>query len=311
MIGPDDVAQAADRIRSHIRRTPVLRVAVGDLGLPFAVDLKLESLQHTGSFKPRGAFNSILSANVPPAGVVAASGGNHGAAVAFAAAKLGVPARIFVPEMAGKTKIGVIRNAGVEPDVVAGAYADAFDASEIYQRHTGALSIHAYDAPGTLAGQGTLGIEIEDQIDGLDILLIAVGGGGLIGGIVTWMANRVRIVGVEPRTAQALTAALANGPDTDVEVSGAAANSLGASRIGRLPYEICVKHEIETVLVDDDAIRDAQRRLWSATRVLTEPGGAAALAALTSGAFKAPAGARVGVLICGGNSDPDPLAGPS
>ena len=278
-----------------------------NIGLGFTVQLKLELFQHSGSFKARGAFNSLLSVEVPETGVVAASGGNHGAAVAFAAARLGIPARIFVPEIAGATKIGLIRAAGVEPDVVSGAYADAFEASQTYQRESGAMSIHAYDAPATLAGQGTLGLEIQQQLPEIDELLVAVGGGGLIGGIASWFDHRVKVIAVEPENAPALNAALRHGPETDVEVSGVAANSLGAKRIGRMCYDIAKARNLESVLVPDDAIVDAQKRLWASARIAAEPGGAAALAALTSRVYQPDPGKTVAVLVCGGNIDPSPF----
>ena len=306
MITTDDIRTAAARIARHIRRTPVIEVTDG-LGLMHTVTLKLELLQHTGSFKARGAFNSLLSMDVPEAGVVAASGGNHGAAVAYAAKQLGIPARIFVPEIAGPAKIALIRSTGVEPDVVPGAYADAAEAAAACQAETGATTIHAYDAPATLAGQGTVALEWAEQSPDLDILLVAVGGGGLIGGIASFTQGTPQIVGVEPVTAQALTAALVNGPDTQVDVSGIAANSLGARQIGRMCYDIATAQNIETVLVTDEAIAEAQSRLWRTARIAAEPGGAAALAALTSGSYSPPPGAKVGVLVCGGNLDPSPL----
>ena len=306
MITPDDIHAAAVRIAPHVRRTPVIEIADG-LGLTHPVTLKLELLQHTGSFKARGAFNSLLSMDVPVAGVVAASGGNHGAAVAYAAAQLGIPARIFVPEIAGPAKIALIRSTGVEPDVVPGAYADAFAASQAYRAETGAMTIHAYDAPATLAGQGTVALEWAEQSPDLDILLVAVGGGGLIGGIAAFHQGGTQIVGVEPVAAQALTAALRDGPDTQVEVSGIAANSLGARQIGRLCYDIATSQNLETITVTDEAIAEAQRHLWQTARIAAEPGGAAALAALTSGAYTPPPDAKVGVLVCGGNLDPAPF----
>ncbi len=307
MIARDEIVAACDRIAPYVRRTPVTEVDGAALGLPHPVTLKLELLQHTGSFKPRGAFNNLLSRQVPEAGVVAASGGNHGAAVGYASAKLGVPARIFAPRIAGEAKLSLIRATGAALEVVEGAYAEAFGASEAWRAQSGALSVHAYDAPETLAGQGTLGAELEEQAPDLDILLVAVGGGGLIGGIASWFGNRLRIIAVEPERAATLATALRDGPEAEVEVGGVAANSLGARRIGRLAYDIARALGIESVTVPDEAITEAQRRLWSTARVLAEPGGATALAALTSGRFEAPSGARVGVLICGGNIDPSPL----
>lgn len=298
---------AAARLAGHVRRTPLLGAPALDALAGRRVLVKAEALQHTGSFKARGAFHSLISGDVPAAGIVAASGGNHGAAVAYAAAQLGIPARIFVPEIAGPTKIGLIRATGTEPDVVPGTYAEAFAASEAYRTETGAISIHAYDAPGTLTGQGTLGLELEAQAPDLDILLIAVGGGGLIGGVASWYREKLRIIAVEPENAPTLNRALANGAETEVDVSGIAANALGARRIGGLCHGIASDLGLESVLVTDDAIATAQRRLWSACRIAAEPGGATALAALTSGAFVPPDGAKIGVIVCGGNMDPAPL----
>lgn len=307
MISRDEIVAARDRIAPYVRRTPVTEVDGAALGLAHPVVLKLELLQHTGSFKPRGAFNNLLARTVPPVGVVAASGGNHGAAVGYAAASLGVPARIFAPRIAGAAKLSLIRATGAVLEVVEGAYAEAFGASEAWRAQSGALSVHAYDAPETLAGQGTLGAELEEQAPDLDILLVAVGGGGLIGGIASWFGNRIRIIAVEPERAATLATALRDGPEAEVEVGGVAANSLGARRIGRLAYDIARRLKIESLTVTDEEITAAQRLLWSTARILAEPGGATALAALTSGRFEAPPGTRVSVLICGGNIDPSPV----
>lgn len=306
MINRNDITAAHQRIKAHVRHTPVLGLDDG-LGLSHPVTLKLELLQHTGSFKPRGAFNNLLSRKVPPAGVVAASGGNHGAAVGYAAATLGIPARIFVPAIAGATKIALVRSTGADLEVIEGLYAEAYARSEAWRQARGAMSIHAYDAPETLAGQGTLALELEEQAPDLAILLVAVGGGGLIGGIAAWYGGRIRIVAVEPEQAATLATALLNGPEAEIRPAGVAANSLGASKIGRLCYDIARATGIESVTVPDAAITEAQRGLWSGARILAEPGGATALAALTSGAFTPPPGARVGVVVCGGNIDPAPV----
>ena len=226
-----EITAAADRIAPHIRRTPVI-----DLDLPDGtrVALKLEQMQHTGSFKARGAFNTLLSLPVPAAGVVAASGGNHGAAVAYAARSLGHRAKIFVPDYAGPAKIGLIRQQGADLEVVPGAYADAAALAADHARITGAMQIHAYDAPATVAGQGTLMREWEDQGLQADTVLIAVGGGGLIAGALAWLQGRRQIVAVEPVLAPTLHRALIDGPDAVVQVSGIAANALGSSKIGRI-----------------------------------------------------------------------------
>lgn len=296
---------AADaRIDPYIRRTPVMLLDLP--GLP-GVEVKLEQTQHTGSFKARGAFNTLLTGPVPAAGVVAASGGNHGAAVAHAAARLGIAAQIFVPEIAGAAKIALIRAQGAGLTVVPGTYAEALAAAQAYQAQTGAMQVHAYDAPGTLAGQGTLFAEWERQGLGAGTVLVAVGGGGLIGGALGWFGNRRRIVAVEPELAPTLNAALAAGAPVDVPVGGIAANALGARRIGDLPFGLAQAHLGASVLVSDDAIARARDWLWTQARQLVEPAGAAALAALMSGAYAPRPGEKLAVLVCGANPAPDPL----
>ena len=299
------ITQAAARIAPYIRRTPVLDATFSGIG---AVALKLEQLQHTGSFKARGAFNTLLSLPVPAAGVVAASGGNHGAAVAYAARTLGHPAKIFVPEYAGPAKIALIREQGADLEVVPGVYADAAARAQDYAAATGAMQIHPYDAPATVAGQGTLMMEWQEQGLTADTVLIAVGGGGLIAGAMAWRLPHVKIVAVEPVLAPTLHDALLHGPDTTVTVGGIAANALGASKIGRIAYDLARAHSLTTVLVTDDAIAQAQTLLWRSLRLLVEPAGATALAALLSGAYQPQPGERVAVLICGANPAPDPLA---
>lgn len=299
------ISEARGRIAPHIRRTPVI---LADLpGLP-EMEIKLEHLQHTGSFKPRGAFNTLLSRPVPAAGVVAASGGNHGAALGHAARALGHPARIFVPELAGPAKTALIRATGAELTVVPGVYDNALAAARAYEAETGAMQVHAFDAPATVAGQGTLFAEWEDQGLSADTVLIAVGGGGLIGGAAAWLGTRRRIVAVEPANAPTLNRALAEGPETEVSVSGVAANALGARRIGRIGYDLCRDAGVTSVLVADEDITAAQALLWRALRQWVEPGGATALAALISGAYRPAPGERLAVLVCGANPAPDPLA---
>jgi len=279
----------------------------GAFGIAAPVTLKLELLQHTGSFKPRGAFNRILSSQVPAAGVIAASGGNHGLATAFAARGLGHRAEIFVPEISSPVKIARLRDYGAIVNVGGVSYAEAFAASEKRVKETGALVVHAYDQPEVLAGQGTVGREFEHQAPGLDTILVAVGGGGLIGGVAAWYQGRTKIIGVEPEAAPTLARALEAGAPVDVAVGGVAADSLGAKRVGSLMFAHARKHIERVVLVADDAIRAAQHALWESLRVAAEPGGAAAMAALLSGAYKPEAGERVGVLVCGGNVDPSQL----
>ncbi len=300
----DAVRATAARIAPYIRRTPMLRVDASDFGLlGTAISLKLELFQHSGSFKARGAFTSLLERDVPAVGVVAASGGNHGAAVAFAARKLGIPAKIFIPTVASQTKIARLRAYGADLVIGGDRYADALAASEVWVAETGALPIHAYDQVETLRGQATLGAELEDD-GGFDTLLVAVGGGGLIGGVAAWFAGTAtRVVGVEPETAPTLYRAREAGEPVDAEAGGIAADSLAPRRIGSLPFSIAQAHVHDVVLVTDDAIREAQRALWGVTRIATEPGGAAAFAALLSGRYVAAPGERVGVIVCGGNTD--------
>ncbi|MCB6177756.1 threonine/serine dehydratase [Rhodobacter sp. Har01] len=300
-----EIDAAAARIAGHVRQTPVLALDLPGAG---PVEVKLENLQHTGSFKARGAFNTLLSRSLPAAGVTAASGGNHGAAVAFAAARLGVPARVFVPDIAGPAKIALIREQGAQLEVVPGLYQDAAVRSAEHAVATGAMPVHPYDAPATVAGQGTLLREWEAQGLAADTVLIAVGGGGLIAGSLAWLGGRRKVVAVEPELAPTLNRALALGPDTEVQVGGIAANALGATRIGRLCYDLAVANRVTSVLVPDAAIAEAQRVLWQALRQYVEPAGAAALAALLCGAYVPAPGERLAVLVCGANPAPDPFA---
>ncbi len=289
-------------IRPHIRRTPVIEIAGAELGLAAGVlFLKLESMQHAGSFKTRGAFANLLTRRVPKSGVVAASGGNHGAAVAFAAQQLGIPARIFVPSISSPAKIARIRAAGAELVIIGERYADALAASEAWQAQSAALAVHAFDQRETLLGQGTLGLELEQQVP-LDTLLVAVGGGGLIGGIAAWYAGRIKVVGVEPEAAPTLTRALAAGHPVDAEAGGIAADSLAPRRIGEQVFPLAQRFVERVLLVEDDAIRRAQQTLWDALRIVAEPGGAAGLAALLSGRYRPAPGERVGVVLSGGNT---------
>lgn len=304
------IAAAASRLAPHLRRTPLLRLPGEALGLPHPVTLKLELLQATGSFKPRGAFNRMLAAApLPPAGVVAASGGNHGAAVAYAARVLGVPAEIFVPDLTGPAKRARIEGYGARLVVGGAAYDEARLASETRAAATGALLVHAYDQPEVLEGQGTVAKEWQEDAPELTHVLVATGGGGLIGGVAAWYAGSgVQVIGVEPEGCPALAAALQAGRPVPAPVGGLAADSLGARQVGALAFAVARQHVAAAVLVPDQAIRAAQRLLWSACRLVAEPGGATALAALLSGAWRAPAGARVGVLVCGGNCEPGSVA---
>ena len=291
------------RIREHIRRTPVLEMEGNDFGLgAFAVFLKLELFQHTGSFKARGALTNLITRTVPPSGVVAATGGNHGVAVAFAAQKFIVPARIFVPSVASPAKLQRIEEYGANLVIAGDRYADALEASTIWQEKSGAMPIHAFDQKETLLGQGTVGLELEEQVPELDSLLVAVGGGGLIGGIAAWYQGKIKIVGVEPEAAPTLTKALEAGRPVDAEAGGIAADSLAPRRVGELMFPIAQRFVDRVILVSDEEIRGAQEQLWRTARVAAEPGGAAGLAALTSRKYAPAKGERVGVLICGGNT---------
>ena len=300
------IAANHEVIRPYVRRTPTVEAQSDDFGLrpSYPLTLKLELLQHTGSFKPRGAFTNLLQRQVPPAGVVAASGGNHGAAVAFAAQRLGIPARIFVPTVISPSKLQLIRACGADVVVQGDRYADALMASEQWAETSDAMQIHAYDQIETLLGQGTVGVELEEQAPELETLLIAVGGGGLLGGIAAWFAGgpKIRLVAVEPEAAPTLTRALAAGRPVDAPAGGIAADSLAPRRVGSLMFPLARKHVAAALLVEDDAIRRAQQELWRALRIAPEPGGAAAFAALLSGRYAPAPGERVGVVVCGGNT---------
>lgn len=297
------IRSAYATIMPYVRRTPVIEVDGSDLGVATSrLLLKLELLQHAGSFKPRGAFTSLLTRRIPSAGVVAASGGNHGAAVAFAALKLKIAAKIFVPSIASPAKIKQITDYGAQLVIAGERYADALAASEAWAAQSGALPIHAFDQCETMLGQGTLGLELQEQAADLTTLMVAVGGGGLIAGLAAWYEGRIKIVAVEPTQAPTLTRALAAGRPVDAEAGGIAAESLAPRRIGALAFPVIQRYIDRTVLVTDEAIEDAQRRLWTSLRIVAEPGGAAALAALTSRQYLPAANERVGVLVCGGNT---------
>lgn len=307
-ISRDDIRAAQARIAPHTRRTPVWPPGPGAFGHDGPVSLKLEVLQHAGSFKTRGAFNALLSQPIPPAGIAAASGGNHGAAVAYAAKRLGAGARIFVPEIASPPKVAAIRSFGADIVIGGARYADAQDACDAYVAQSGALRIHPFDAFATIAGQGTIGLEWEEDGPPLDTVLVAVGGGGLIAGIASWWQDRVKVVGVEPEGSCALRAALDAGKPVDVTVDSVAADSLGARNTGERVFAICRAAVDHVALVSDEAIGSAQAALWRDWRLACEPGGAAALGALLSGAYAPRPGERVGVLLCGANVDLRALA---
>jgi threonine dehydratase len=303
MISRNEIQNAARRIVTHVRRTPVIALEEQAFGIDAKVFFKLECLQHTGSFKPRGAFNCILSAKVPAAGVIAASGGNHGAAVAYAAQKLSHHAEIFVPVITPKNKVDRLRLYGAAINITGNNYSEALAASRERAKETGAIPIHAYDDVHVLAGQGTLAMEFEEQVRGLDSVLIAVGGGGLIGGAAAWYQERIRVISVEPERAPTLHNALAAGKVVEVETGGIAADSLGARSVGDLMFPMAQKFVSQSLLVTDEQIVNAQKLLWQSLRLIAEPGGATALAAVISGVYKPHAGERVGVVLCGSNAE--------
>jgi threonine dehydratase len=303
MISRTEIQNAARRIVTHVRRTPVIALEEQAFGVDAKVFFKLECLQHTGSFKPRGAFNCILSAKVPAAGVIAASGGNHGAAVAYAAQKLSHHAEIFVPVITPKNKVDRLRHYGAAINITGNNYSEALAASRERAKETGAIPIHAYDDVHVLAGQGTLAMEFEEQVRGLDSVLIAVGGGGLIGGAAAWYQERIRVISVEPERAPTLHNALAAGKVVEVETGGVAADSLGARSVGDLMFPMAQKFVSQSLLVTDEQIVNAQKLLWQSLRLIAEPGGATALAAVISGVYKPHPGERVGVVLCGSNAE--------
>ena len=302
-IEAEEIKAVERRIRAYIRRTPVMELNAQDFRLgDFRIFLKMESLQYAGSFKTRGAFANLCLRDIPPAGIAAASGGNHGAAVAYAAMTLRVPARIFVPRICSPAKIQRIRDCGADLVITGDCYAEALAASEDWVRESGALPIHAFDQRETLLGQGTLAWEFQQQAPALTSVLAAVGGGGLIGGIAAWYQHRVKVVGVEPEGAPTLAKALEAGAPIDAEASGIAADSLAPRRIGEQVFPIASRYVSSVVLVTDDDIRAAQRALWENLRIVAEPGGAAAFASLLSGKYRPRAGEQVGVVISGSNT---------
>jgi threonine dehydratase len=303
MLRREHILETYRTVQPYIRRTPIVEADGGDFGLPgIPLVFKLELVQHTGSFKPRGAFANLLLRDVPAAGVVAASGGNHGAAVAFAAHRLQKPAHIFVPVVSSPAKIEKIRDYGADLVVTGDRYDDALEASKRFAAESGAMPVHAYDQIETLLGAAGVGVEFEEQAPALDTLLVAVGGGGLIGGVAGWYQGRVRIVGVEPEAAPTLARALEAGYPVDAPAGGIAADSLAPRQVGQLMFPIAKQFVERVALVPDDAIQNAQETLWRILHIAAEPGGAAAFAALLSGCYRPEAGERVGVLVCGGNT---------
>jgi threonine dehydratase len=309
-VTPDDIRRTRELVAPWLRRTPVVTVDPGDLGIPgeFSLSPKLEQLQRAGSFKARGAFANLLLRPLPGAGVVAASGGNHGVAVAYAAHRLGVPARIHVPTISAPAKIAAIRALGADLVVAGERYADALAAAEEWAASSGALPVHAFDQRETLLGQGTLGLELAEQLPDLDTVLVAVGGGGLIAGMAAHFAGSVRVVGVEPALAPTLTMALAHGGPVDAPTGGVAADALAPRRVGELVFPIVARHVDRVVLVEDDAIGAARAALWQGLRVIAEPAASVTVAAPLTGAYRPEPGERVAVVISGANTDPGAVA---
>ena len=302
-ISKQTIADTFERITPFVRRTPIIDVDIPGVEVP--VVLKLEFMQHSGSFKARGAFANLLGTKVPDAGVAAASGGNHGAAVAYVAGVLGIPAKIFVPEISSSAKIAKIKSFGADVVVDGENYSAALANCEAYLAMSGAMSLHAYNSPATITGQGTLAAELSTQVfDGVDSVFMAVGGGGLIGGAAAWYQGDVKLIGVESEGCATLHDALAAGEPVAIKPQGVAADSLGASSIGELMFPLAQQHISGVTLVNDDDIRAAQKWLWEHLRIITEPGGATAFAALLSGKYQPGEDERVAVVVCGGNTDP-------
>ena len=302
MITRSEIQEVETRIRPYIRRTPILEIDGADVGLPsIRLILKLELLQHSGSFKSRGGFTNLLLRDVPDVGVVAASGGNHGAAIAYCAHRLNYRAKIFVPSVASPAKVELIRGYGADLEIAGERYADALEASEEYIAKTGAMPIHAYDQRETLLGQGTTGMELNEQFPDLDSLLVAVGGGGLLGGVASWYRNDVKLIAVEPELAPTLDYALKAGKPVDAPAGGIAADSLAPKRVGELMFPIAKQFVDQSILVTDEEIRNAQKTLWRLARIAAEPGGAATLAGILSKRYQPEKGERVGLIVCGGN----------
>ena len=302
-VSRSDIEQAAQLIGHRIRRTPIIPLERGAFDVDAHITLKLEYLQYTGSFKARGAFNRILESGATNVPIIAASGGNHGAAVAFAARPLGLHAEIFVPVFASPIKIARLHRYGADVRVAGVVFSETLAAAATRAQETGGLMVHAYDQLDVIAGQGTVAQEMDEQAPDLDTVLVAVGGGGLVSGVTAWYVGRKRVVGVEPMGASAMTAALRAGQPVEVAVHSVAADALGASRAGENTFAIVKQHETKIVLVEDDAIVEAQRVLWADCRIAAEPGGAAALAPLISGRYVPAPGEHIGVIICGANVD--------
>jgi threonine dehydratase len=306
-----DVEAAARRFEEHcgfVRRTPLWKVPGDAFGLHCAeVWLKLEHLQVGGSFKARGMFNRLLANPIPASGVIVASGGNAGIATAAAAQCLGVRCEVFVPTVCSPAKQSMLRELGAHVVVIGSVYAEALQACLARQEQSGALLTHAYDQPEVVAGAGTLALEIEEHGGTPDAILVSVGGGGLIAGVASWFMERARVVALEPELAPTLCAARAAGEPVDVAVSGIAADSLGAKRIGAIAWEVTQRHVRDAMVLSDEAIRGAQVWLWKQMKLAVEPAAALGLAALQTGAYRPATGEKVCLVLCGANLDPATL----
>jgi threonine dehydratase len=307
----DDVVQARSLIDGRTRLTPVIAIDPGTFGFDAPVTLKCEYMQHSGSFKVRGSLTRIATAAkrgpLPEAGVVIGSGGSAGLAAAWAARRCGTTATVFLPTNAPAVKIAKLRTLGANVELHGSEYAEAFEAATAYANSVGALQLHAYDQPEICAGAGTLGLELLEQTGGVDVILVAVGGGGLMSGVATAVHGKARVVGVEPAGIPTLNAALAAGRPVDVEVASIAADALGARRLGEIAFDVATRTGVESVLVADDAIIAARQALWDHCRIVVEHGGATALAALMTGAYVCKEGERVAVVLCGANTNPSDL----
>ena len=311
---PHMIAAAADTIRGLVRVTPIIEVPAPELidhprWADTSLVLKLEHLQHSGSFKARGASHFLATQPIGTAGVVAASGGNHGAAVAWAAARLGQDANIFVPTIASPEKVEALHRFGANVHQQGAVFSEAHAASVEWQASTGATAIHPYDDPIVMAGAGTTSREFERQAGLLDAVLVACGGGGLAGGAASWFGTRVDVVACETEGTATYAGAVAAGKPTAVEISGVAADALGATTLGENPWHALHAVGAPSVVVTDEQLADARQRLWNRFRLVVEPSAAAPIAALEAGAWepRASLSNRIGVILCGGNTDPSTL----
>lgn len=304
-VTPDHIDAAAGAIAPFVRRTPVLKVPGSEIGVDAQLVLKLEFLQHSGSFKARGATHFMATQDIAHNGIVAASGGNHGAAVAWAAQRFGHPAHIFVPTTANPAKVARLNDYGAEVHQVGAVYGEALAASHEFLSRHHASSIHAYDDPIVIAGAGTCARELDLEVPGLDAVVVACGGGGLSGSTAAWYGDRTETVVIETSGTATYAAALAHGAPTDIEVSGIAADALGATRLGSHPWDALHRVGATSVVVSDADVVAARLQLWRWLRIVVEPAAAAPVAALVTGAWRPTPGSSVGIVLCGANTTLD------